>query len=884
MTKNTRRFLIRYSFLFALCCLVSFFWYWFNNRTFIWIHDGFGQHYQTLIFYGEYLRGLFSGKGCDSWSYFIGEGGDILQNFHYYCIGEPLTLLSVFFNKDNMYILYSILSIVRLYLAGLSFAYFCKVSGNKDDEKSTNSLVAGAITYAFCFWAIYNSARHVFFVTPMIYLPLVLAGVEKIIHKKKPVLLSIAVFLAAISNFYFFYVIVLLTVIYVAIRLVFLYGKHVKECVTPLLTIFVSSLIGVMTAGVVFLPSLDAFTGDVRMGGTIFHLFYPLTYYKSLPAMFLTPTMDFWLCLDLVIPAVLAVAVLFASDKNHDNGKKQAETISKVLFIIGVVIILIPFLGQLFNGMSYMANKWSFAFSMVVAYIVVLKWDDIARVKNSFLKKILVGSIVVVALSLALAESRAPRFFATVVIYVFTILILMYLNHRNYSKYNAGFLMIVLVISIANNSFWLNSYAGDNYAAECRRPSEIEFDNKANEAAIVKGVEDQRDFYYRYSGEELVRNGGLNESVSTIMYHYTLTNPGVSRFHRDMGMMSYHDHEYENYDARTFLTTLSSVKYYVVSEDSNNVPYGFSYKTSYEGQNVYQNEYPIGLCFTTDKVIDECTWEKLSTVSKQEAFLYGVYLDEIDASQELGADVIDVNALKNTSIPYTITCENSSVKWDESTKTITVDGENAIVTLAFEGLGDSENYVDINGLRYLDGSDTPIIFLGSNNNMRILEFYEDGYQYYSDKRDFEINLGYEEEPLTFVRIGFVSSGTYTYDNISVTCQPMEGYVDKVEELTSEKPYDVHKDGDVISCKLDLSEDKIAVFTIPFSKGWTAYVDGVPSKLYRADLKYMALDLTSGSHDIRLCYETPLLKEGIVVSIAGVICFVAMCFVTRKKDN
>ena len=60
--------------------------------------------------------------------------------------------------------------------------------------------------------------KHPYFSNPMIYLPLVLMGIEKIYKKEKPYLFICATAVAAMSNFYFFYMISIFMVLYAAFR------------------------------------------------------------------------------------------------------------------------------------------------------------------------------------------------------------------------------------------------------------------------------------------------------------------------------------------------------------------------------------------------------------------------------------------------------------------------------------------------------------------------------------------------------------------------------------------------------------------------------------------------------------------------------------------
>ena len=54
------------------------------------------------------------------WDMHIGYGSDNLTTLHYYVIGDPLTLLSVFVPEKDTEILYELLIFLRIYLAGIT--------------------------------------------------------------------------------------------------------------------------------------------------------------------------------------------------------------------------------------------------------------------------------------------------------------------------------------------------------------------------------------------------------------------------------------------------------------------------------------------------------------------------------------------------------------------------------------------------------------------------------------------------------------------------------------------------------------------------------------------------------------------------------------------
>ena len=63
----------------------------------------------------------------------------------------------------------------------------------------------------------------------------------------------------------------------------------------------------------------------------------------------------------------------------------------------------------------------------------------------------------------------------------------------------------------------------------------------------------------------------------------------------------------------------------------------------------------------------------------------------------------------------------------------------------------------------------------------------------------------------------------------------------------------------IAGNISISKKKALVLSVPYSKGFTAYVDGKETKLQKANTMFMALELEPGSHEIRLTYCTPYFK-------------------------
>ena len=76
--------------------------------------------------------------------------------------------------------MYELLVILRIYCVGIAFIIYCKY--NKKDNYNT---IIGALIYTFSGYIMYAAVRHPYFVNPIIMLPLVLLGIDKILKEDK---------------------------------------------------------------------------------------------------------------------------------------------------------------------------------------------------------------------------------------------------------------------------------------------------------------------------------------------------------------------------------------------------------------------------------------------------------------------------------------------------------------------------------------------------------------------------------------------------------------------------------------------------------------------------------------------------------------------------
>ncbi len=89
----------------------------------------------------------------------------------------------------------------------------------------------------------------------------------------------------------------------------------------------------------------------------------------------------------------------------------------------------------------------------------------------------------------------------------------------------------------------------------------------------------------------------------------------------------------------------------------------------------------------------------------------------------------------------------------------------------------------------------------------------------------------------------------------------------------------------ILMQTESKEDQLLYISDNYFPGWHAVVDGVESKIYRANYTFRAIPIKSGRHTVYLYYLPDSFKIGLFVSILSLVCLILSClFVTITKRN
>ena len=912
-----------YTALFLLLSIIVFSPLLYNGKSMIWKPDGLTQHYNALVYIGNWGRSILRTLITEHrlsiplWDFSIGYGSDVLTTLHYYVIGDPLNLLSILTPARYAEVLYGALAVLRMYLAGLSFSCFCFQM-----KQGRTGVLAGSLAYAFCGYALSLAAMHPYFINPMIYLPLLLLGAERAMEKKGCHLLIAATALSAVSNFYFFYMLAILTIIYCVIR--FLTVRHEnwgKELIRAAGRVFFPALLGTAISAAVLIPVALQFLSDSRSSTDLtYSLLYSRAYYEQFFDQFLSlEYTSNWTYLGYVPPVLLCIFLLFL--------KKKQLTGLKAGFLVLTLMLLLPTAGSVMNGFSYVANRWGFGYSFLVCLILVRLWPELFRLSGKEKAGILLCSFLYLALLAIFHEAGSPDAFAGLALLLITLAVVSmgpslfsFLPQKAIQRrLTQGAVLFLIAFSICVNGISYSRINRDSYTSRL-----VDLGNGMTElsqtaSGMMSVFYPDQNGFFRYAQEMVpTRNDSLNNRTHTIHYYWSLSNGRITSFFDELAIpFAERAFKYDDVDNRAILHALASVRYYVTENPNSYVPYPFSNTQAYEylGDSYYVSEssctLPLG--YTYEGYITKEQYNSMTYIQRQQALAQGLVCETVPA----GSAPAEVS-FQDSSIPYECVCGDGVLEQDGL---YYVSGSQSQLTLNFSAPAGCETYLLIKGMKAesvtsLDLYTTEPFSLLPDFSWDSLSRYEQNrireedrystkisrftlncssdyadtdFSYYAgltessfDRSDYLINLGYSETGQTQAVLTFPYAGIYSFDSLEIISLPVSSFSGQIQELGREALQNTVIGTNQVTGTISVSENKLLCLSIPWSEGWTAYVDGQEAELFPANTMYMGLALEAGDHTIELSYCTPGLKAGLCISAAALGCWLLLFLTDRKR--
>lgn len=883
---------IIYSILFVLISIIAFIIFFKNNCSFIWNADGLKQHYIFLKDFNELIRGLFANpsNGIDLFSWNMGLGLDVIGQYSYYVIGDPFAYISLLFPMKHLDIAYTFLVLLRMYCIGIAFMIYAKYHGKC---KSRYNILIGAIVYTFSSFTLFAGVRHPYFLNAMILLPLLLTGVDRLLRENKKIPLTVFVAISAISNYYFFYMHTIVIVIYAVITYFCEYRKEgAMHFFKKLGSAVICYIIGILIASIILLPTAYAFINSARSGeDTICQ--YNIEYYKSVFGInLLTSYGDNWSFIGVSSIILLMLPILWVRRKEH-----------KVYFIYLIataIMLVIPFLGSMMNGFSYPNNRWSFTVSFILAYIITTCFDKNYSKKELRYMAIFLILYSIFACIIALDSSVKPKFVVYIIQVVVAFFMLLTIWYQNFEGIKFlpklkidKFKTIILILIIGNifvMSYGLYSSYDRNYAKQFIKFGKVEKElntqlggNPSYFKNIQKVLQNDSEFYRIAKIPHQIQNLSIYHGYPSTECFLSIGSKYVYELNRELADNLYTTtYNIRGIGDRTKITTLLGTKYYITDKkNEKSIPYGYSLKEQNGDVNTYKNNYPLSIGVSYDKYMLKEDYEKLNPIEKEDTFLkVAVIENEIDLKGINVDKKVDLQDIHNCykQIPYNIIDEEEIVK---ENKIVTKKKKQSI----FLDIGDVQNselYVYISGFNF-EGTEKHTV-TAKFKDKTVGKMIEDKITsaYYQRAPEIVFNLGYYDNVSGKIKLNFSTKGTYKFDSIKVVAVPMNSYVQNVQKLQKSEMKDLRVTNKEIKGNVSLLKPSIIQIATSYTTGWKAYVDGKSVDTINVNTAFIGIPVSEGEHEITLKYEVPYLKIGIMGTAIGIVLFVLLAIVEKRK--
>lgn len=838
--------------------------------------DWFAQH----VSIAETMRQTFLAEG----TLFPGQlplgGGSNIYDFAYYGYLRPDVLIACLLPSVPMETIIEVYSIIGYICAVLLFYLLLKKMKASDEA----ALLGGVLFLcAGCFFQIH---RQIMFIN---YMPYLLGALLCVLHYhktgKKAVLILMMVLIELHS---YYYAISCLLVIY-------LFWLYTAEWKTGWLGRFwgltwryaLVVLTSVAMAGILLLPSAASILScaGTKDGGTAsrnpfeFNLGFGSLLYSG-----------YGLGLTLVVLLLLLLALC----------RKKSRILAGFL-LFTLVCGLVPLI---LNGFLYNRAKILIPFTPLVLLVAVETLMDFWQERRR--PPILVLLPVFVATYLQYRSYRVIWVWADLAL-VILLFVILYLRGRQ-RQVSGVFRLAIIAMCICIFSYAILLHRND------------EMIEKGDTVTSNFGKEELAEFYqddsYRFDtlfhpyqhSNRLVAYGAGRTSMYTSTANVLYSHFFYDEIRNPIG----NNNRVGLFDrANPFFQYLMGVRYLEANE--NVLPVGYEIRQQKGYAVLAEREDVLPLCYGTTELLSEDAYRKLHFPENLEALTARSVVAGENRSQETDEETqktdeqsqkTDVQSQKADELirgdsRFESHFEELSMKEGQdyeiqqiSKKKYTIAPKEAImgkilaVTFRVEPKSESAVLITINGITnklsgasaaYPNGNKNFTYILSSPKPMEEFTVKTSGSYEISDVHVYSMDAAY---------LG--NRTVYPLEE-----QSGKTVADAAEQEERDEPEDIDAFGPasgkpagrtVASGSITMPEDGYFVTSYPYQSGYRAYVDGKAQEIEKVNTAFVGFPLEAGTHEIRLTYEPPLQKAGMVLSAVGWVIWLGMLISQVRRSE
>lgn len=815
--------------------------YYYGSKT-----DWATQHYNIP----DYFRKLFyyNGDLFPQFALELGSGQNIFY-YAYYGLFSPVILISYLFAFVSMRTYIMAASIAVLILSAILFYrwIFNKYGTNVAFMSSLLFVAAGPF--------ILHSHRHIMFIDYMPFVILALMGVDNFFKKNKRVLLIMSVVFMILTSFYFSVPGLIGVTIYAIAQWADSNDKlSFKGFLKVGIRYAINIICGIMISAFLLLPTMYALmmgraenVSDLSLLKVLIPRFHNSLLFYSHYSMGLT--------------AVFAVAVIYFIFFGRRKNRIIAASFAIITYF-GIITYVL-------NAGMYLDGKVFIAMLPIGCYLSASFLWELAN-KDFPVKKLILFTCICNIPVLIIPNKTDLAFLLDVAITMICIYI--------YKKKNIKWIFNIVITAVAVCICIILNLA-DNLV-----PVDSDYLVKEEDyAAAVNNIIKNEDSLYRVSQSNM-------EYVNRV---FSIGQSNVSSYSSTYNLLygNFYFNEIYNEDSYRNSAIISSSQNLIFNMYIGNRYYigescdlkGYDLTDYGHGEiSVYENEDVRSVGYVTNKVLSQDAYEQLE-YPYNVAALYGYAvsenfdehnailpeikkwefgtLEEFDTAEILERDKEDTYIVKNISED-----DEDDRVYERITIPVPEELQDKVFFVKLEV--DSDDYLKDNESGSYKNKDVVIDVNGVRNKLT-----DPNWKYYNNNVSFEYTIA-SNEKVDNICIDF-SDGIYRISELSIYTMDygdITGMSDGEDEFIIDS---YNKNGNVLSGKVDCSASGCFVLTLPYDEGFQIYVDGKKTDYFLTDTAFIGFGIDKGEHTVTVKYQAPLFREGMIISVAGILIFIVL---------
>ncbi len=600
---------------------------------------------QQIPFYQLCHKAIREGNVLWNWNTDLGV--NFVGSYSFYLLGSPFFWLTIPFPNSFIPYLMGPLLILKFACSALTGAMYIRRF-----TRTSDAARLGGILYAFSGFSIYNIFFNHFHEAIIVF-PLLLLALELLITENRRFVFAVVVCLCAVSNYFFFFGMVVFCVIYYIVRVS---SGAVKFKISSFLTLAFESILGLALSAILLLPSIMAITSNYRItefltGWSAIMYGKEQIYANVLQCFFFPPDIPArpvffpeadvkWSSLGGWLPVFSMVGVFtwFAKRKKTWLGK-----------VVGICIFMsmVPILNSAFYAFntSYYA-RWFYMPILLMSLMTVVLVED-SKTDWSFGYKWVTSITLVVTLVIGFFPDQdsdgnwnfglytqsddnlyGPRFFTACIIAIGSLIILGFvfkLRKQSLKRFCNVSLACVCAVSIIYGNVFIATGRSHSYEIK-----DVVIDSLI-EGEVDLGDETQ----FRVDVYDGVDNTSMYLGLPGINAFHSVVPASVFEFYSfigiERGVGSRPETDYVS------LRPLLSVKYllnrvdgddFIDSETNETIMPGYEYVKTESGYYIYENKNYIPYGFSYDYYMAQDFCEEYSNENRTNLMLKAIMLTD----------------------------------------------------------------------------------------------------------------------------------------------------------------------------------------------------------------------------------------------------------------